>query len=527
MLLAVLAGLNFLLAAAASAPAHPCPGPAGLYTGVAGSPDGTQSDVTVNLTCAGGQYQAQFFTPSGDFNGAAVSFADSHLTARIDTGVALGNVDLTQAGDRLAGSFDVGGERGTLSLTRKGSPLAGDAMTPRLDLTADQWREDVRAMAVELPKLHANAFYSLSRREFDAEVAALDRRAGSADGDEMWVGLQQIAKSIGDGHTGVGAPPDRRVLPIEIGRFGKDFRITAVGPGLSAALGARIVKVGGMPIDQVWTKVMTLTARQELAPLREGDALIYLARGYTLHGLGVTADRNHARYTLRDDAGRLFDIDVAGSGPGETVTMTSGHTQTALRFEKPGDPFWCENQPVDRALYCDWRSYQDLGGRARAMFAMVDAARPAKLIIDMRDNGGGDNTVGYAALVKPIAARSDLNARGRLYVLVGPLTFSAAMNNAAQFQDETRAILVGQTIGERPNSYQEPRQFRLPNSHLVVRASTRWYAFRKQGPNVVAPDKEIIPTWSDVRSGRDPVLEWVLSQPRAARGSRSAPKVRS
>ena len=112
----------------------------------------------------------------------------------------------------------------------------------------------------------------------------------------------------------------------------------------------------------------------------------------------------------------------------------------------------------------------------------------------MRHNGGGDNAVGYAELVKPIEARADLNARGRLFVLIGPLTVSAAMNNAAQFQDETAAILAGQTIGERPNSYQEPRQFRVPNSHLVVRASTLWYAFRKKGPNVVAPDREIIPT---------------------------------
>jgi hypothetical protein len=513
MLLAVFAGLNLLLAATASAPADPCAGPAGLYRGVAASPDGTRIEVTVNLMCEGGLYGAQFFTPSGDFNGAAVSFAGGHLTAKIDTGVALGDVDLTQTGDRLAGRFDIGGERGSLTLTRLGPTLAADATAPRLDLTAAQWREDVRALAVELPKLHANAFASLSRNEFDAEVAALDRRAGSANGDEMWVGLQQIAKSIGDGHTGVGAPPDRRVLPIEVGRFGEDFRITAVGPGLNAALGARIVEIGGVPIGKVWAKVMTLTAREELAPLREGDALVYLARGYALHGLGVTADRNHARYTLRDDTGRLFNIDVAGLGPGDTVKMTSGHARTALRFEKPGDPFWCENRPADRALYCSWRSYQDLGARARTMFAMVDAARPAKLIIDMRDNGGGDNTVGYAALVKPIEARSDLDARGHLYVLVGPLTFSAAMNNAAQFQDETRAILVGQTIGERPNSYQEPRQFRLPNSHLVVRASTLWYAFRKHGPNVVAPDKEIIPTWNEVRSGRDPVLEWVLSQP--------------
>ena len=297
MLLAVFAALNLLLATTtAAAPADPCAGPAGLYKGVAASPDGTRSEVTVNLMCEGGRYRAQFFTPSGDFNGAAVSFASGHLTAKLDTGVALGDVDLTQTGDRLAGRFEVGGERGSLTLTRQGAALAADAMTPRLDLTAAQWREDVRALAAELPKLHANAFSSLSRSDFDAEVAALDRRAGRANGDEMWVGLQQIAKSIGDGHTGVGAPPDRRALPIEVGRFGEDFRITAVGPGLSAALGARIVKVGGMPIGKVWAKVMTLTPREELAPLREGDALVYLARGYALHGLDVTAGSNRARY---------------------------------------------------------------------------------------------------------------------------------------------------------------------------------------------------------------------------------------
>ena len=121
--------------------------------------------------------------------------------------------------------------------------------------------------------------------------------------------------------------------------------------------------------------------------------------------------------------------------------------------------------------------------------------------------------MGYAEIVKPLLARTDLNRKGHLYVLIGADTFSAAMNNAAQFQDETNAILVGETIGEKPNSYQEPRQFRLPNSHLAVRVSTLYYTFRKTGENAVRPDKEIIPSWNDVKAGRDPVLDWVLAEP--------------
>jgi hypothetical protein len=328
----------------------------------------------------------------------------------------------------------------------------------------------------------------------------------------MFVGLQQIAKSIGDGHTGVVAPKDRRVMPIEVSRFGGDFRVTAVGPGLDNALGARILKIGGLPIAQVWERVMTLTPRGELKELRESNGLIYLARGYALHGLDVIPDRSHAVYALEDDTGHMFDVDVKGLGADENAKLKSGYPETTLRLQNPDKPFWCKNLASDRTVYCAWHSYENLKGNAGAMFALVASARPEKLVIDMRDNGGGDNTVGYAEIVKPIETLSQINRSGHLFVLIGSQTFSAAMNNAAQLQDETRAFLVGETIGERPNSYQEPRQFRLPNSHLVVRVSTLWYAFRKTGPNVVAPDKEIIPTWDDVKSGRDPVVQWVLDQ---------------
>jgi hypothetical protein len=482
----------------------------GLYVGAAKSSDGAATEITLNLICNTGACRAQFFTSSGDFEGSDAKASGAHVTMKFDNGVGLGAADLTQSHGALAGAFVLAGDKGSIYLARKGDALAPDAMKPRLDLTPAQWHEDVHALGIELPKHHANAFFSLSKADFDAEIAALDKRADTANGDEMFVGLQQIAKSIGDGHTGIVAPADRRVMPIEVNHFGEDFRVTAVGPGLDRALGTRILKIGGMPESNVWSRVVTLTPRAELKELRDGDALVYLARGYALHGLGVIPDRTHAVYTLEDDSGRVFDLDVLGLKPNEDAKMKSLMPLTALRAQKPDAPFWCDSLANDHAVYCAWRSYQDLHAKAAAMFALVDSAKPQKLIIDMRDNGGGDNTVGYAELVKPIAARSDLNTRGHLYVLIGPLTFSAAMNNAAQFQDETNAILVGQTIGERPNSYQEPRQFRLPNSHLVVRASTLWYAFRKKGPNVVAPEEEIVPGWDDAKAGRDPALEWVL-----------------
>jgi hypothetical protein len=79
-------------------------------------------------------------------------------------------------------------------------------------------------------------------------------------------------------------------------------------------------------------------------------------------------------------------------------------------------------------------------------------------------------------------------------------------------QDETQwlAMLVGQPIGEKPNSYQESRRMTLPNSHLVVGYSVRFYKFVESGENAIRPDQEIIPSRADYKAGRDPVLEWVL-----------------
>jgi hypothetical protein len=508
----ILAALGAFQARAACAA---CEGPLGFYTGVAHTAgDTTKVSADLNIFCRHGSTAAQLFTSMGDFEVKGVSATDGHVSLTFDSGASLGTLELTASGKSLIGAFRLADDRGSASLSRAGEAHAEDAWTPRLDLTPAQWREDIAYFARELPKVHANAFFHISRAQFEAETRALAARAATGNGDEMLVGLQRVAKSIGDGHTGVfPRGMDRRVLPLEFAKFGDELRIVAAGKGYENLLGTRVLKIGGKPIAEVWTRVMTLTPQAELEQLRRQDALVYLARGYALHGLGVVPDRNRAVYTVQSDTGKASDTEVAALAPEQDATLKSAYPDDLLRGQNKDAAFWCTAIGRTRTVYCNWRGYQDLNKHAKEMFALLDGPKPAKLVLDMRDNGGGDNTVGDAAIVQPLKARADVNRKGRLYVLIGAETFSAAMNNAAQLQDETNAILVGERIGEKPNSYQEPRQFRLPNSHLIVRASTLWYEFRKKGPNVVAPDKEIVPTWQDVKAGLDPVLDWVLAQP--------------
>jgi hypothetical protein len=164
----------------------------GLYEGHAKAGNGPTVEVPLNLYCAGGRYGAQFFTSDGDFDGKAVAIDKGHLVTSFDTGVPIGGIDLVRKGDLLSGTLLLGEEKGSANLKRMGEALAADGMTPRLDLTAEQWRQDLHTLAMKLPQVHANAFFSLSKKEFYGEIAALDRRIATANADEIYVGLKQI-----------------------------------------------------------------------------------------------------------------------------------------------------------------------------------------------------------------------------------------------------------------------------------------------------------------------------------------------
>jgi hypothetical protein len=514
-MVAIAAGLTLSLVGGAVFAACPAGAPEGLFKGAIG-PDGPDlNEVTLNVFCAEGVYRGTFYTSRGDYRAADAGSTAGHVRLSIDAGGGPGTADLAVTGDTLAGGFSLAGSSAALTLARAGPPLPATGMRATLALTSAQWHEDLQAFAEQLPKRHANAFATLPKAAFDADVAALDKGLDRMSGDEVFVNLLRIANQIGDGHTGMGLPLDRAQLPLQLGRFGDEVRVVAAGPGLERALGARVTAIGPTPIEEAWKRALTLTPRDELPSLREGRAADYLSRGLLLHGLKIAADREQVVFALVDDRGRRFKLPVTSLPPMATPPqLTPAAGKRGLADQDPGKPFWCQ-APQAGAVYCQFRSYQELRTRAAEMFALVDQTQATKLILDLRDNGGGDNTEGYRWLILPILQRPDLNQKGRLYVLIGSETFSAAMNNAAQFQDLTAATLVGQQIGEKPNSYQEPRQFRLPNSHLVVRASTRFYRFKQHGPNAVTPDKTIAPTWADVKAGRDPVLDWVLAQPTA------------
>ena len=95
-------------------------------------------------------------------------------------------------------------------------------------------------------------------------------------------------------------------------------------------------------------------------------------------------------------------------------------------------------------------------------------------------------------------------------VLIGPQTFSSAVDLADAVKTYRLATLVGEETGGRPNGFGEVYISRLPHSQLAVSVSSALFV-RANGDTTdhrgVLPDVVAAPSADDRRAGRDPALD--------------------
>ena len=92
----------------------------------------------------------------------------------------------------------------------------------------------------------------------------------------------------------------------------------------------------------------------------------------------------------------------------------------------------------------------------------------------MRYNGGGDTFVNRP-LIEGIIRSDKLQQPGKLFVIIGRGTFSAAQNTTSELERRTKAILVGEPTGSNPNFIGESIAIPLPYSGWVISLSDLWW----------------------------------------------------
>ena len=378
-------------------------------------------------------------------------------------------------------------------------------------LTKAQWQEDVRFLGLELVKRHKNVFHHVSREEFEHDIAALEEAVPNLEAHQIVVRMLQITAKVGDAHTYVHMPNSFHIYPLILYWFGKELRVIGASRTYPTLLGARVVKIEGLEPAEVNDRLRTIMSQDENDWFNLNNGPGYMVYPEVLHTLGVVKDPTHVLLTLESDQGQPFLIDIRAATREVPFDWLLFPKELPLYRRRPSEQFWFEYLEDKQTVYVGFRGYDSFKRSAQELLDFIDRHPTKKLVIDLRQNGGGDFTKVRKSLLPALKRRSQINQKGSLFVIIGRRTFSAAMTNAIDFRKETNAILVGEPVGEKPNSYQENDEFRLPNSHLKVSYSTRYYKFQDEDTPALMPDVRIDPSWEAFRAGRDPVMEWILA----------------
>jgi C-terminal processing protease CtpA/Prc len=190
----------------------------------------------------------------------------------------------------------------------------------------------------------------------------------------------------------------------------------------------------------------------------------------------------------------------------------------ALWLSDPIDPYWFRSLAEDRTLYCQINTIQQKANDSLGVFmaraiATADSAGVERFVLDLRLNGGGNG--GYNKLIMLPLIKSRYDVPGKLYVLTGRRTFSAAQMLVTELRKYTNAVFVGEPTSSKGNHYGDSFRIVMPNSRITVRVSTLWHQYvdSRDTRAMIEPAIAAPLTYADYAAGRDPALAAAVRAP--------------
>lgn len=427
-------------------------------------------------------------------------------------------------------------------------PTLAAQRTPPLPAVAD-WRHDVAALVDDIRLLHPDPFTERGELAFRRDVEALLEAIPTLTDEQRLAATMRLVASLGDGHTLLEPVHPRYAFwyPLRVQEFTDGYYVVTAHQSVADLAGARVLAIAGQPIDIAAAAARSLIGADN--PSAAKERLWALHNAAMMRGLGyATADgglpvrfrladgrvvdrtlqpsrANHPRFTGEASTFEWrFRPEVYGlpigtddewisafRGLRTTDFLTADTTRPAYLTDRR--PFGARALPRHDAYYVrmNYVSDTDFIPFVRQVLAAVDREQPRHLIIDWRQNFGGDGSK-LAYLTREFVKRVDDKPWGELYVLTGPTTFSAAVMALDALLGHVPATVLGEPSAAGFNHFGDPEWRTYPRTGLRLSVSTRWWQMSSSDDlrEWVPVDVPAPFAFADFVAGRDPAVDPIL-----------------
>ena len=429
------------------------------------------------------------------------------------------------------------------------APATAAAAVPGEPLIpAEALRADLRLAIETIEHNHPELGHSVDPARLAAAVADVERRIDRPMTQaEAWSTLARLNPALADGHLLIGLPAwrARSAEAVKRGAGFFPFEVSVDADGVPRILAA----LGGAPTPLAGRRLLRIDGRDAPEVTRE-----LLARA---HG-----DTPAFRAALLSNRWWLFHRNVYGAPAGYDLVVEGGRRRrveashilpAVLERDASFELLYrCEVRPGGDAILTasafDWEDHARYFAFTRDCFSRMKAAGTKRLVVDVRANGGGDDSLWKDGILRYIADRpykigstatkrvlerfrsgdevvgevvtapltsevqpaldEPLRFKGKLYVLVGPSTYSSAVLFSNVVQDYRFGTVAGTGGAVRSRQSGSTQVTTLPNSGLVL-SWPRFVLIRPSGsvdPLMVQPDVALADNPFNPRAAIDALL---------------------
>jgi hypothetical protein len=390
----------------------------------------------------------------------------------------------------------------------------------------ESWQFDLNFLVTEIKRLHVNIYHSVTKETFEQMVASISHKIPTLSDREIVFEFMKLVAAMGNGHNFIVPAYSKKgsfnQLPLQLYQFSDGLFIVGADQLYQPLIGSKVVAIGNTEVDEAFSKTHMINARDnEMQQLWLGPH--YLSLPSVLKGLNIVSDAENISLTIKDSTinntmgeQRVIKPKLKAMEFNGFPKLPALANSVAIQNLRIKDQYWYQHIPKKNALYIQYnfvhnkpsQSFENFNNELREKISQLNAEN---IILDIRHNAGGDGST-YPPILKTLIQFETLKPNGKIFVIIGRNTFSAAHNLLLDINRLTNAILVGEPSGSRPNALSEAGWFKLPYSGTWGIISSQFHQASKAEDHRiwVSPHVPVSLSSKQYFSGEDPAMNAIF-----------------
>ena len=368
--------------------------------------------------------------------------------------------------------------------------------------------------------IHPNIYSMIPEENLDSLEKEIYERIPISEDSDILMDLFRFTAAPNDAHTFpfIFFPCfDIHNSPIQIYGFPDGWYVVDAGREYKNLIGLKVVEIGSMDINNIFEKYPVLLGVENDQSKKERFTyMAVIPEWLKYHKIIDNIDK--VDFIFEDQIGSRLTKTLPSYKyfpPFIWSNVSKIENKKPHVFTNPRKD-WYQFTPIDngKVLYIEYHQCDNQSGKETVEAFALNLEEHlvnnnyGRYIVDLRSNDGGNNNVNRE-LLRVIRDSKKVNQYGKLFVLIGRRTFSAAVMFTNQLQMQTNAILVGEPTSQGPVFYGRPSLVELPNSKLVIGISSGLTigGLPIDNRKSIEPDIFVEYAIDDFRYNEDPVLE--------------------